>query len=382
MDKKKNELKITIIGDLMSNYLQIPKLLEHGYEKVFEHVYGEFDDCDLLIGNLETPISKNKELYACQKYSFCAPVEFVTAIKKLSSNIVLLTANNHCLDRGLDGLKETIKILDEYKVLHTGTQLDDNSYLECDLHGHSIAILNYTYGTNAFSNHEYLKKKDLHHVNLLQPQEESDYFYRVIMKSDILPYRLIRKMVRKLGLFQINVMPYERVSNNKKLEKQYLSLINNAKKKSEMVISCVHIGGQYNALPNKYTRDVVNKSILSGVDIVSANHEHVIHSVGKNGGHFFNYSLGNFIGTNGSIEPPYDKDSDVSLGVNIYWNTKENTKRYSYSLFMSIADSNNIVQVYPMWKFAAQDEAVLARYQKYTDILSGKKLMPAKEHFI
>ena len=31
------------------------------------------------------------------------------------------TANNHCLDQGLEGLVRTIKELDRNQVLHTGT---------------------------------------------------------------------------------------------------------------------------------------------------------------------------------------------------------------------------------------------------------------------
>ncbi len=383
MKKNKDELKISLIGDLMSNYLQIPLALKYGYGCVFEHVYGEFDDCDLLIANLETPISKNDKLYASQKYSFCAPAEFVAAIKKLSKKTVLLTANNHCLDRGIDGLKETIRILDEEAILHTGTQIrKGNSYLEYELKGHSIAIFNYTYGTNAFLNHVLLKKTDSHYVNLLQPQEESEWLYRVVMKSRIITYRIITKIARKFNLFQVNAMPYERVSHNKKMERHYLTQIKDAKKKSELVISCIHIGGQYNDVPSKYTIEVVNKSILSGADIVSANHEHVIHSIGVKGSSFYNYALGNFVGTNGTIEDPYDKNADISLGINLYWNPKKNTKRYSYTLFICKAGNNNMVQVYPMWKLAENDKDICERYQKYTKMLSGKNLKPAKEHFI
>lgn len=382
MENSNKKIKISIIGDLMSNHDQIPRLINSGYEKVFENVYGEFDDCDLLIANLETPLSRNKNNYASKKYSFCAPVEFARSANKLSKNTVLLTANNHCLDRNVEGLKETLDILDEYGIKHTGTQKKGNTYLIDEIYGKKIAILNYTYGTNAFSNKCYLNSSELQFVNLLQPQEESGFFYQVIMKSMFFPWRVIRKISKIFGLFSLNVMPYERVQRNKKLEKKYIDTLKGAVAESDFVISCLHIGGQYNSTPSEYTKNVVEKSIKAGANVVSCNHEHVIHTLGEKGKAIYNYSLGNFVGTSGVIDAPFNKNSDISMGMNFYLDLRTKEVKYSYTLYMCKADEKGIVKVYPMYKLALEDSNILERYQEYTEMLSGARLSPSKEHFI
>ena len=65
----------------------------------------------------------------------------------------LVTANNHCVDRGKQGLERTITMLDSFNIPHTGTFVDtvsrmNDSPLVLEKNGFKIALLNYTYGTN------------------------------------------------------------------------------------------------------------------------------------------------------------------------------------------------------------------------------------------
>ena len=84
--------------------------------------------------------------------AFSAPDEYLTAIHNAGFN-VLITANNHSLDRGRKGLERTIQLIDSLKIPHAGTYLNaeerENKYpLLLEKKGFRIAILNYTYGTN------------------------------------------------------------------------------------------------------------------------------------------------------------------------------------------------------------------------------------------
>jgi poly-gamma-glutamate synthesis protein (capsule biosynthesis protein) len=104
---------------------------------------------DLAIANLELT-------FGGKPYSgypaFSAPDELLSAIRQAGFD-VLMTANNHSLDKGQNGLERTIRKLDSLGITHTGTFSDTLNYLNeypliIDQKGLRLALLNYTYGTN------------------------------------------------------------------------------------------------------------------------------------------------------------------------------------------------------------------------------------------
>lgn len=379
-------LKITILGDIMSDATQIEKSLAVGYDYIFENIANDFINSDLLIANLETPISTNPDLYAKQEFSFCAPKELPASLSKLNKNLVLLTANNHCLDRGIEGLDETISVLDELGIKHTGTQsTNENTHLSLLIGNYRVGVLNYTYGTNAFNNKVYLGSDEQKKVNLLQNQELSNKLYRYFISSKFFPVRLLRKLCKIIGILQIDTMPYERISFSKKKENTYLHNLNNEKKTNDIVISCLHIGGQYNTCPSKYTNRVINKTIKSNCDVISANHEHVIHPIKLQNGRFINYSLGNFLGSNGVIKEPYDKMSDYSIVVNIYIdNSNILNRQYSYSIY-KCENEDGLVRVYSLYDLLSKNpnrKDLIHGLERITQYLSGKSMPLKKEYFV
>jgi poly-gamma-glutamate synthesis protein (capsule biosynthesis protein) len=69
---------------------------------------------------------------------------------------IMLTANNHALDRGAKGVKRTIAVLDSLGFKMLGTYLNDslrklNHPLFVEKNNIRIALLNYTYGTNGLT---------------------------------------------------------------------------------------------------------------------------------------------------------------------------------------------------------------------------------------
>ncbi len=65
---------------------------------------------------------------------------------------LVLTANNHSLDKGWAGVRRTLDVLDEAGLAHVGTsrtQGGGQRYCRvADVGGISVAFLGYTYGTN------------------------------------------------------------------------------------------------------------------------------------------------------------------------------------------------------------------------------------------
>ena len=145
-------LRLLFVGDLMQHQGQINAARTstgYDYSTCFTYVKEEIKKADLSIANLEVTLGgKPYKGYP----AFSAPDEFLTAIHDAGFN-VLVTANNHSLDRGKSGLERTIQLIDSLKVPHAGTYINaderEKKYpLLLEKNGFRIALLNYTYGTN------------------------------------------------------------------------------------------------------------------------------------------------------------------------------------------------------------------------------------------
>ena len=180
-----------------------------------------------------------------------APDEYLYAVKEAGFD-VLLTANNHCLDRRKKGLERTILMLDSLHIPHAGTYVNkgkrDEGYpLLIEKNHFRIVLLNYTYGTNGIE---------------VTPPNVVNYIDREQIKKDILKAR--------------RMMP-------------------------DVIIACMHWGIEYRSLPERSERDLADWMITQGVDHVIGSHPHVLqpmeviqdkHTPAK---HVVVYSLGNFI---------------------------------------------------------------------------------------
>ena len=115
-----DQISLLFVGDLMQHQAQIDAARQgdgYNYNDCFRHVKKEISEADMAIGNLEVTLGgKPYRGYPV----FSAPDEYLYAIKEAGFD-VLLTANNHCLDKGKLGLERTILMLDSLKIHHAGT---------------------------------------------------------------------------------------------------------------------------------------------------------------------------------------------------------------------------------------------------------------------
>ena len=91
-------LKIVAIGDIM--------LSNERKSKVFKDVEMLLNNKDLLIGNLETVLSKRKTKVR-KAHIISAHPESIFNLLKPKFDVVNI-ANNHSLDLGVEGFKDTI----------------------------------------------------------------------------------------------------------------------------------------------------------------------------------------------------------------------------------------------------------------------------------
>lgn len=315
-------IKLTFSGDIMLNAEIINSYREENkfnFNSIFEDVKGFLEDSDFVVGNLETPISEDYKDIKSEKYKFTSPIEFAEAVKNAGFDFVS-TANNHCLDNGIIGIKKTIEALEKVEIGHTGISYREDKLVIHNLKNIKVAILAYTYGTNAFSNKVYLTHKEkIYKVNLFQNQELSNVFTRKLYQSRNILLRILKKILRKLKLLQLNKPIYERKEKSYKQKKEIIKKIEKCRELgADYIIMCMHEGGQYNDVVLKKTKKTARFLYKNGVDLIVGNHEHVIHGVEIKEGKIISYSLGNFVSTHGVINAPFDKMSEYSILLNVY----------------------------------------------------------------
>ncbi len=250
-----SSVTISFVGDLMCHSPQFEfahvSKDSFDFKPVFREVKKHLIKADLTIGNLETTISGKESRYNGYPL-FNSPDEYLVALKDAGFDI-LLTANNHSLDRGKKGILRTLEIIKNYGMESIGSyhsQKDRDSIRVFDINGIKIAIFAYTYGLNG----NYIAKNEKYLVNVIDT---------TLMKQDILNAR---------------------------------------NRNADLVFVYFHFGDEYQRKPNSYQKEIVKRAIEYGADFIIGSHPHVIQPMeyfrsnkNKIGEGFIAYSLGNFI---------------------------------------------------------------------------------------
>ncbi len=244
-------LTLLFMGDIMGHTGQIRSALQpdkttYDYTSCFDYIRTYISSANLAIANLEVTL-------AGPPYTgyprFSSPDSLAAACKDAGID-VLVTANNHSVDRGKNGIERTIKTLDKLSILHTGTFLSysdkkKKSPLVIEKNGFRIALINYTEETNG------IPVPAPYHVNIIRKDR---------LKADIA----------------------EAKKNN-----------------PDVVILFLHWGIEKQNEPNTEQLALTDICFNAGADIIIGSHPHVLqksiweNQSGKN--RFVAYSLGNFI---------------------------------------------------------------------------------------
>ena len=388
--------KLTFLGDVMCEAEMISAYKignVYNFDSIFERMKEYFNQSDYVLANLETPISFNNEGLTSEKYKFNSPYEFAQSVFNSGIKFVA-TANNHCLDRGTEGVKSTVQSLDKIGFKHTGIFYDTKrESLTIDVNGIRFGMLSYTYGTNAFSNNVYLKRKNRYMVNMFQDHELSNPIFRYAFKKRYkITGRIVRKLTKYFKSAQYQKHVYERKENDKRQIKQLLEDIKSLKETGvDFIIMYMHSGGQYNAEPTEYTKNLTQFLLNNGVDIVAGSHEHVVHGgvfSDINNNRLATYSLGNFNGIIGIYEEPFDKMSEYSVAWNIYFDESEkNILKTTFSVLKTIELPEKKIQTVPVYDLIISNhenaqENLIADTLKIAQIFSGKEYDNVQQEFL
>ena len=241
-------LKISFGGDLMCLQKQNEAVLnKYGTYDYLESLAGLkplFAESDMVLANLETPVS-NANLSE-EQICFNTPASFLEAVKETGICFVE-TCNNHCLDRGAEGIITTLDNLDKVGIEHSGTyrtkEESDTGYVK-EIHGVKVAVVCCTFGTNSEHNGVILPEDELWRVDLLKKQNKKSRIASRVTDAPMIT-RMIPDNVSIAAITNTANIPYvERIKGKIELAKQ----------QADIVILMPHIGGQYNPAPGAYTK--------------------------------------------------------------------------------------------------------------------------------
>ncbi len=265
--EKPVSLSISAVGDVMVHQPQITAQYDsatetYNFDNNFEYVKKYIAGSDLALCNLETT-------FAGGHYTgypvFNTPDSLAVALKKAGFDVAL-TANNHIMDMGVDGMKRTLKVARDAGLVTAGTHLEgEKDYAIVTAKGVKIGIVAYLY-------------------------ETPEYDAIPTINSNPIP----KDAIPLFNTFNYNTL-------DKDLEKVNKSIQDARADGAEIVICYFHWGEEYQRSPNEYQQHMAKEAARYGADVIIASHPHVIQGAemltdaetGRKVPVF--YSMGNFL---------------------------------------------------------------------------------------
>lgn len=323
----------------------------YDFTPIFADVIPVFKKSDFVVVNLETPLAGRNLTYSERNYSFNTPDEMAEALRRCGVELVT-TANNHVLDRGIDGLERTLDVLDANGISHTGSYRKNEEPLPfiTNIGGINVAFLSYTYGTEACYNKHYLKKSQANMVNLTRNQELSNPIKRFFLVHKSLPAKVFRLLYRNISPRRAKLDVSDRKEKDTFQKKHLLSDINYCKEKAaDYIVMCLHSGGQFNDVPTEYTKNMADFCLCNGVNAVVINHEHRIQNAQCLDDCIITYCLGNFTSNYGITRNPKDKHAEYSALFHLYLDKKSSVEtRWSVTFLKSHMNENGMIITTPI----------------------------------
>jgi hypothetical protein len=234
------------------------------FDFLYEPFLDEIQSADIAALNAETVLVDSDESVGGYP-SFGSPIEVGEAIKKAGFDVASC-ANNHALDRGIQGIDTTVNFYKDAEIACVGIQdSKDSEYRPYELisrNGIRIALFSYTYGTNAGDATDKYPNL-IHYLPGYEPEEN--------------------------GAKQMTKGQEDRLKSD----------IESARKDADFVIVFAHWGDEYNKEVTPSQEHFAELFAEGGADVVIGSHPHVVQKTEMldrpDGGKMLvYYSLGNF----------------------------------------------------------------------------------------
>ncbi len=247
---------VASVGDMLLGDRAQKKLDRHGYDYPFRKVASLLADADVVMGNLEAPITEHPTpMLPDKKYIYKQDPRVAQTLRDTGFTVLAL-ANNHTLDYGVQGLLDTITHLDRAGIRWLGAGPDEDAArqgLLLEVDGTTIGLLAYMQDYGSYERDGWFASGE-------QPGA-------AIMREEVFAEDIARMRER-----------------------------------ADVVIVHAHYGKNYAGVKGFQER-ISHAMIDAGADAVNGHHPHVAQGVEVYKGKPILYSLGNFtFGTGGRFE--------------------------------------------------------------------------------
>ncbi len=242
INKNKNPTTINITGDWTPFLEEVSNLMIKRKEKYYGNLSSYFEKGDLNITNLETVIDVKLRKFNKSASKIINKPQVLNSLKSINTNLVCL-ANNHIMDNGVSGLKNTINYLKKYKINYVGAEFSQREI----------------YKPFLFEKN----KQKIAVINTSEGEESNEKYNNNIGASFIESY----KVIDQIRLY---------------------------KSKGYLIILISHAGVEFIPTPPPYIKEIYKNFVDEGADLVVGHHPHVPQGfeIYKNAIIF--YSIGNF----------------------------------------------------------------------------------------
>ena len=216
----------------------------YDFSLLFKEVAPIFKEADLAVANLEVSLGGTQSGSYKGYPAFNTPDELIDNLKDAGVSL-LLTANNHCYDTGLFGLKRTVQVLKEKNIPYTGTRENDTEpkFLVKDVNGIKIGMACYTYCS--------------------VPTQGRIAINGATIKTE--------------ANSLINTFSYEQLDAFYSEVQQILSDMK--AQGADCTVFYMHWGNEYKLSPNEHQKTMAQKLCNMGIDVIVGGHPHVIQPV-------------------------------------------------------------------------------------------------------
>jgi poly-gamma-glutamate capsule biosynthesis protein CapA/YwtB (metallophosphatase superfamily) len=238
-------LHVIAVGDIMLGGSAAPEMKIYGYDYPFLNVLPLLQGSQIVFGNLEGPLTHRGKRFKDKQFTFRSPPDKVApALATAGFNLVSL-ANNHSMDYGDEGLRDTMAALDKVGIRYAGAGMNLSQARKpavMEIGGTRVALLAYA---------------------LTFPEE-----FWATAKNPGMPYGH---------------------------EAHVRADVAAARTHSEIVLVSFHWGQEGKTELREYQSMLAHAAIDSGADAVIGHHPHILQGIERYRDGIILYSLGNFV---------------------------------------------------------------------------------------
>lgn len=239
-------ISLSFVGDMLPGEYIAEIMAQNGYDFPYQKSLLYLSEPDLMVGNLELPITTGGTPVEGTPYVYKGSPDALPAMRDAGFDVLSL-ANNHALDQGLEGMRDTMKHLTDAGIGFMGVGENDKE---------AFAPL---------------------------IQETKGLKVAFVGVSEVIPFAEMKADSNVPGIAET----YETT--------RAVASIKSAEEEADIVVVMVHWGEDGKDTPENYQKNMARAYIDAGADLVIGSHPHVLQGFETYKGKWIAYSLGNFV---------------------------------------------------------------------------------------